>query len=197
MPIDTKHIDFKSVQALKNGDVTAFDQLFRKYSERLFLFSKKYLKSDEEAHEVVQEVFLYIWEKRAELKPENSFNAYVFTIAYNRIKKHFNRKVLENKFKDEQLYLFLDASGDLDREIDYKFLLEKVESIINELPERRRKIFRKRKYEGLPIKQIAADLNISPNTVENQLAAAQKQIQAELAKEKIAGLLFFGLFLSC
>lgn len=197
MPIDTKHIDFKSVQALKNGDVTAFDQLFRKYSERLFLFSKKYLKSDEEAHEVVQEVFLYIWEKRAELKPENSFNAYVFTIAYNRIKKHFNRKVLENKFKDEQLYLFLDASGDLDREIDYKFLLEKVESIINELPERRREIFRKRKYEGLPIKQIAADLNISPNTVENQLAAAQKQIQAELAKEKIAGLLFFGLFLSC
>lgn len=197
MPIDTKHIDFKSVQALKNGDVTAFDQLFRKYSERLFLFSKKYLKSDEEAHEVVQEVFLYIWEKRAELKPENSFNAYVFTIAYNRIKKHFNRKVLENKFKDEQLYLFLDASGDLDREIDYKFLLEKVETIINELPERRRKIFRKRKYEGLPIKQIAADLNISPNTVENQLAAAQKQIQAELAKEKIAGLLFFGLFLSC
>lgn len=197
MPIDTKHIDFKSVQALKNGDVTAFDQLFRKYSERLFLFSKKYLKSDEEAHEVVQEVFLYIWEKRAELKPENSFNAYVFTIAYNRIKKHFNRKVLENKFKDEQLYLFLDASGDLDREIDYKFLLEKVESIINELPERRRKIFRKRKYEGLPIKQIAADLNISPNTVENQLAAAQKQIQAELAKEKIAGLLFFGLFFSC
>lgn len=197
MPIDTKHIDFKSVQALKNGDVTAFDQLFRKYSERLFLFSKKYLKSDEEAHEVVQEVFLYIWEKRAELKPENSFNAYVFTIAYNRIKKHFNRKVLENKFKDEQLYLFLDASGDLDREIDYKFLLEKVETIINELPERRREIFRKRKYEGLPIKQIAADLNISPNTVENQLAAAQKQIQAELAKEKIAGLLFFGLFLSC
>jgi RNA polymerase sigma-19 factor, ECF subfamily len=54
----------------------------------------------------------------------------------------------------------------------------------------------KRKYEGLSIKQIAEELNISPNTVENQLATAQKQILNELQKQKLAGLLFFMLFVS-
>ncbi|WP_163714410.1 RNA polymerase sigma factor [Mangrovibacterium lignilyticum] len=196
MPLTSQHIDSKTVQALQKGDVRAFDELFRKYSERLYLFSKKYLKSDEEAHEVVQEVFLYVWEKRNELKPDSSFNAYVFTIAFNLVKKHFNRKARENKFMDEQLYLFLDASENLDREIDYKFLLEKVERIIDSLPERRKAVFMKRKYEGLPIKQIAAELSISPNTVENQLSAAQKHIQSELEKEKLGGFLFFSLFLA-
>lgn len=162
----------------------------------MYHFSLKYLKSEEEAEEVVQEVFLYIWEKREGLKPDQSFNAYIFTIAYNIIRKYFIRKNRENAFKDEQLYIFLNEENNLDQIIDYKFLLEKVELIINSLPARRKEIFIKRKYEGMAIKQIADELGISPNTVENQLSAAQKQIQAELQKEKLAGLLFFMLFVS-
>jgi len=163
----------------------------------LYNFSVKYLKSAEEAEEVVQEVFLYIWEKKDGLKPDQSFNAYIFTIACNIIRKYFIKKSRENAFKDEQLYIFLEQENSMDQQIDYKFLLEKVESIINSLPKRRKEIFIKRKYEGLAIKQIADELGISPNTVENQLAAAQKKIQNELQKEKLAGLLFFMLFISC
>ena len=74
-------------------------------------------------------------------------------------------------------------------------LLEKVEQIIELLPPKRKEVFIKRKYEGLHLKEIADQLNISPNTVENHLAAAQKQILRELKKEKIAGLVFFFLFL--
>ena len=191
-----RHIDYQVVNDLKHGDIKAFDRLFGKYSERLYNFSLKYLKSTDDAEEVVQEVFLYIWEKREGLKPESSFNAYVFTIAYNIIKKHFIKKSRENAFLDDQMYVFLNEENSLDQIIDYKFLLEKVEIIINALPARRKEVFIKRKYEGLPVKQIADELGISPNTVENQLAAAQKQIQQELKKEKLAGLLFFVLFVS-
>lgn len=185
-----------AVKKLKSGDVKAFDELFNKYSQKLFNFSVKYLKSTEEAEELIQEVFLYIWEKREGLKPDNSFNAYLFTIAHNIIKKHFNKKTRDNAFKDELIYELLKQDNNLDQIIDYKFLLEKVESLIEGLPPRRKEIFIKRKYLGLPIKQIADELNISANTVENQLATAQKQILDELQKKKLAGLLFFILFIT-
>ena len=190
------HIDYLAVKNLKKGDIKAFDDLFSKYSSRLLSFSLKYLKSNEEAEEVVQEVFLYIWDKRDGLKPEQSFNAYIFTIAYNIIKKYFLKKSKENAFKDDLIYSLLQQENKLDQVIDYKFLLEKVELYINALPKRRKEIFIKRKYDGLSIKQIAEELGISPNTVENQLATAQKQIHEELKKEKLAGLLFFMLFVS-
>ena len=191
-----KYIDYLTVEHLKEGDVKAFDDLFCKYAARLYNFSVKYLKSAEEAEEVVQEVFLYIWDKRDGLKPEHSFNAYIFTIAYNIIKKYFNKKTRDNAFKDDLIYSLLQQENRLDQIIDYKFLLEKVELYIDALPKRRKEIFVKRKYDGLSVKQIADQLGISPNTVENQLASAQKQIQHELKKEKLAGLLFYILFIS-
>lgn len=196
MTLTLKHIDSLTVKNLKLGDVKAFDDLFNKYSPRLYNFSLKYLKSEEDAEEVVQEVFLYIWDKKDGLKPDSSFNAYVFTIAYNIIKKYFIKKSRENTFKDDLIYASLSEENNLDKVIDYKFLLEKVELIIDSLPDRRKEIFLKRKYDGLPVKQIADELGISPNTVENQLSAAQKQIQKELQKEKLSGLLFFILFIS-
>ncbi len=191
-----KNIDYQEVKNLMAGDVKAFDTLFLKYSKRLYNFSVKYLKSVEEAEGVVQEVFLYIWEKRDGLKPSSSFNAYLFTIAYNIIRKHFNKRSKENAHKDDLIYEMLKQENDLDQIIDYRFLLQKVETMIAALPERRREIFIKRKYDGLPIKKIAEELKISPNTVENQLATAQKYILDELRKEKLAGLLFFTLFIS-
>lgn len=196
MGLSSNHIDYLAVKKLKQGNVNAFDDLFKKYSPRLYNFSLKYLKSDEEAEEIIQEVFLYIWEKRNGLKPESSFNAYLFTIAHNIIKKHFIKKAKDNAFKDDLIYEILKQEDNLDKTIDYKFLLEKVEKIIDSLPLRRKEIFIKRKYYGLRVKQIAEELNISPNTVENQLAAAQKQIMEELKKEKLSGLLFFTLFIS-
>ena len=130
------------------------------------------------------------------MKPDNSFNAYIFTIAYNIIKKSFIKKSRENAFKDGLIYTLLQEENNLDKIIDYKFMLEKVETIIDNLPLRRKEIFIKRKYYGLSVKQIAEELELSPNTVENQLASAQKQILNELQKEKLAGLVFFMLFIS-
>lgn len=191
-----KYSDKQAMLHLRQGDISAFDELYNKYAPRLFNFSFKYLKSEEEAEEVVQEVFLYIWEKRQGLKPESSFNSYVFTIAYNIIKKYFLKKAKDNAFKNDLIFEFLKEENNLDRIIDYKFLLDRVELIIESLPPRRKEIFIQRKYQGLSIKQIAENLVLSPNTVENQLASAQKQILEELRKEKLAGLLFYILFVS-
>ncbi|TKG89403.1 RNA polymerase sigma-70 factor [Puteibacter caeruleilacunae] len=195
MALPVRNIDSHEVEKLKTGDVKSFDRLFNKYSDRLYRFALKYLKSVEDAEEVVQGVFLYIWENKEGLKPELSFNSYLFTIALNMIKKQFQKKARENDFKDDILCTFLEADDSLDQVIDYKFLLKKVEAIIESMPEKRKEVFIKRKYNDLPIKDIAAEMNISPNTVENHLSAAQKYILKELEREKLAGLLFFMLFI--
>lgn len=188
--------DYQLVKKLKNGDTDAFDELFRGYAHRLLQFSLTYLKSDEDAEEIVQEVFIKVWSKRKELKPGNSFKSYLFTIAFNFIKKRFIKIAREKAFKDNIIYSYLEQENDLDKLIDYKSLLGKVEMIINSMPPRRKEIFIKRKYHDLTLKQIAEEMGISPNTVENQLSAAQKYIKEKLEKEKLAGLLFFILFVS-
>ena len=80
MSEEFSNTDQKLVESLKKGDWFAFDQLFAKYSKKLYYFAKNYLDSKEDAEGLVQEVFLKIWEKRKELKEHLSFNAYIYTI---------------------------------------------------------------------------------------------------------------------
>ena len=194
MPKSDLNIDCLEVTNLKEGDIASFDKLFHKYADRLYHFSFKYLKSIEEAEEVVQAVFLYIWENREGLKPEYSFNSYLFTIASNMVKKAFQKKARENQFKDDLLTLFIEQHGNIEQTVVYKVLLKKVERIIDSMPPKRKEAFVKRKYNNWPVKEIAAHMGVSPNTIENHLSAAQKQILSELEKEQLTGLLFFALF---
>lgn len=190
----THHSEFQLIKSLKAGSVLAFNTLFHHYSNRLYQFSLKYLKSEEEAEELVQEVFTRVWEKRAELKAELSFNSYVFTIAFNVIRKYFRRKAhvseyLNNKVKE-------DMNLDTINKINYDSLKKHLDELVSILPQRRKEVFIKSRYEGFSVREIAEDLKISKKTVENQLTEALKFLRSHLSREHLAGLLFFFLFLS-
>src|SRR5690606_18380473 len=82
------------VELLRQGNVNAFNSMFRAYGKRVFSFCYGYLKSKEDAEELVQETFIRIWESRSEIDPDYSFGGFVFTIAYrlvlNRLRKRRN-----------------------------------------------------------------------------------------------------------
>ncbi len=180
--------------ALKNDDIKAFDKLFSDYGKRLYYFAFGYLKSKEEAEEVVQEVFLRIWRNRKHLKPDLSFKAYLFKIAYNHILELFdviNRQQAYRHQILEDAIIFTDQTSD---HLNYKILLEKVEMLIEKLPPRQKVILLKRKKEGIPVKEIARQLDLSPKTVENHLTEALKNIKKGLGEEEISAMLFFVLF---
>ncbi len=194
MSILTHHSEFQLVKDLRKGSVLAFNTLFHHYSNRLYQFSLRYLKSEEEAEELVQEVFTKVWEKRSELKAELSFNSYLFTIAFNVIRKYFRRKVhatdyLKSKLND-------DLNLDTVSRINYDSLKRHLDNLISLLPSRRREIFVKSRYEGFSVKEIAEEMKISKKTVENQLTEALKFLRTHLSREQLAGLLFFFLFIS-
>jgi RNA polymerase sigma-70 factor (family 1) len=190
--LETEEVEL--VHSLTKDNLLAFNTLYKKYSGRLYRFAFGYLKSVDESEELVQEVFTIVWEKRKELKQDLSFKSYLFTISFNIIRKHFRARNYLSEYLN---------SGSIEEEdtqtsqkITYDSLYHYLNELVNQLPLRRREVFVKSRFEGLSVKEIASQLNISHKTVENQLTDALKFIRANLSKENLPAILFFFMFLS-
>jgi RNA polymerase sigma-70 factor (ECF subfamily) len=194
MPDSTFKIESQLVRNLSRGNLLAFNALYKEYSGRLYRFALRYLKSEAEAEELVQEVFAIIWEKRSDLKEELSFKSFLFTIAFNIIRKHFRTKAYLSE------YIKTAIADDQDMQtsnlITYNSLYQFITELINQLPKRRKEIFIKSRIEGLDSNEISEKLKISHKTVENQLTDALKFIRTSLNKESIPVILFFTLLIS-
>lgn len=182
------------VTALRRGDAGAFDKIFRIYGKRLYGFALGYLKSKAEAEEVVQEVFYKIWKNHESLNPDLSFKAYIFKIAYNHIQELFLKLAQKKNYLNEIVSSSVPFTTEMDERMNYQSLLELVDRLIDQLPNRQREILIMRKKDGKPLKEIADELGISPKTVENHITEAMKRIRDGLTGEHLAGLLFFYLF---
>ena len=188
---DDRHL----VESLRNDDAEAFNNLFGKYAGRLYAFGIKYLRSKEEAEGLVQIVFMKVWENRKSLKKESSFQAYLFTIAYNNICNIFRKRASQRQYAEN---LVAEVKGQepvaADR-VEYSSVLEQVNRIIGQLPEQQKIIFLKSRMEGLSSKEIAKELNLSPGTVDNYISAALKFIRERLGNESLSVLLFVSLWI--
>ena len=164
---------------LKEGDEGAFNALFRKYYSAMCHFANQFLHDRELAEEIVQDMFVKIWEKRAVLNIESSVKQYLFRsirnhclnqIQHEKIKKQYADKVLESAHQEinaEQYYLEVD-------------LISRIEKSIESLPPKRKEIFRLSREQGLKYKEIADTLDISVKTVEAQMGLALKYLRDDL-----------------
>jgi len=172
--------DIELVLKLREGDVVAFDLVYEKYAGRLYGFTLKYLKSTDETEELVQSVFLKVWENHKTLNKELSFKSYLFTIAYNEICNIFRRRRHLQKFIGKQLIQNYKTSSETEELIDYNSILVQVDKIITTLPERQRIIFMKSRKEGKSNKDIANELGLSSGTVDNYISESVKFIRSNL-----------------
>ena len=175
--------DNELVERLKKGDVEAFDLVYDKYSGKLYDFGLKYLRSTDEAEELVQSVFLKVWENYKNLKKESSFKSYLFTIAYNDICKLFRKRNYLQKFINDTRDENFQLSTEIEDSIDYLSVLERVQQIVDKLPERLKTIFIKSRQEGKTTKEIAEEVGLSPGTVDNYISEALKFIRSLLQNE--------------
>jgi RNA polymerase sigma-70 factor (family 1) len=187
--------DIELVERLQTGDVEVFDLIYEKYSGKLYSFCLKYLRSTTEAEELVQSVFLKIWERHKHLDKELSFKSYLFTIAYNDICKLFRKRNYLQKFISDTLYENSQSSSETEAGIDFQSVLNRVQQIVDKLPERQKTIFLKSRHEGKSSKEIAEELRLSPGTVNNYISEALKFIRIRLRHEDLALLLFVSLYL--
>jgi RNA polymerase sigma-70 factor (family 1) len=188
--------DIELVRRLQKDDVEAFDLIYEKYSGKLYLFGLKYLSSSVEAEELVQSVFLKIWENHKKLDEDQSLKSYLFTIAYNDICKIFRKRYYHKQFVSESLYINSNSSSETEESIYFESVLNRVQSIIDKLPERQKVIFRKSRIEGKTTKEIAAELGLSPGTIDNYISDALIFMRRSLKGEYLALTLLVTLFSS-
>ena len=174
-----KPATYDLVRKLKRGDISSFDSLFRQYYKRVYLFVKGILKSHEDAENVVQEVFVKIWEKRNELDENQSFESFVFTISYNTSISLIRKKLSEKRFLEEWFKRMKDKMEVVD-ETDFNDLSNRVIMCIDQLPPRRRQVYLMSREEGLTYAEISKRLGISVNTVENHISASLRFLRQHL-----------------
>lgn len=189
-------VEYIEIRKFKRGDHDAFKKLFDRYCQPLFCFSYSYLKSKEVAEDVVQEVFIKIWDIRESIRTEASLRSYLFTIALNSIRKQFNKLARLNEAKHDVLISLSKEEQGFDDSNDYQALIDKLHELVAEMPEKRRLVFIKKKFEDKSLKLISEELGIAEKTVEYHITGAMKYLKDEFKKFSIHGLIFFALFVN-
>ncbi len=172
--------DQELAKMLNLEDRLAFTEIFYRYSALLYAHAFNKLRDEDDAHDVVQDVFIKLWTKRSTIDPNNNLLGYLFTgvrHAFFDLIKH--KKVInayEESFRafDQQNYLITDH---LIREKQFSALIEKE---IAALPPRMRKVFELRRIEHLSNKEIAARMKIKESTVADQMKKALKALRLKI-----------------
>jgi len=157
-----------------------FDKVYVLYFSRMHRFAKEYVLTDEDAENIVQDIFMQLWEKRDVLNVQINLASYLFSLVKNRCLDYLRHKVVVEEYQKE-LSLKLVALEQLDYNLSSEDDIERIiTNAVDKLPERCREIFMKSRLEGKKYKEIAEELNISVNTVETQMSIALKKLRVEL-----------------
>jgi len=175
----------------------SFEEIYVSYFSRMKSFAQEYVLSEEDAENIVQDVFTELWEKKKDLTNEINLVAVIFTSIRNRCIDFLRHKIVvqETIYKmQEEFQLTLNVKLASLELFDQSLLEEdNIENIvteaINSLPDKCREIFIRNKLEGKKQKEIAAELNISIKTVETQMSIAHRKLKLIL-KDYLPLLLF-------
>jgi RNA polymerase sigma-70 factor (ECF subfamily) len=187
-------IETESISMLQKGDLRAFDRLYHFYSPKLYRFAFSLLKNNEDAEGIVQEVFLILWKKRTEIDSTKSFKSYLFTISHNLIIDQLRKRLKEKEYQAYLERYFNSSTLTPEQATDYSIIKSQVDRAVEELPKKRKQIYRLSRENGLSHKEISKQLNISHKTVENQITLSLKHVRGRLGTEIPAVILY--LFLS-
>lgn len=177
--------DVNLIRRLKKNDNQAFESIFNEFKEKLYYYILGYLRSTEESKEILQNVFISLWESRKSLKEEYILSNYIYKITINHIYNYFKHQAVRQKYIDhiaskvsleddhsQQSILFNDLQGHVDR-------------IIELMPIHQQAIFKMSRRDGLSYEEIAGKTGLSVRAVESQIYRALKLIREKLSEESL------------
>lgn len=179
-PNEERHL----VKGLRNGRKEAFDAIHEIYGKRLLAYCIGLVGCNEDAEDIVQDVFLNLWRTRAELKEVDSLRPYLFTSVRNRIVNLWKSRINSSLYSDyvTAMHGKDDASGD--EGLEYREFERLVMSEIDKLPPTQQKVVRLSRIDNLDTKEIAERLNLSVQTVKNALTTGLKTLRSALEGNK-------------
>ncbi|WP_423127991.1 RNA polymerase sigma factor [Gaoshiqia sp. Z1-71] len=190
-----ENIDRQLLKRLKGGDMNAFQLVFAAYSQNLLHFTFSYLKDQYEAEEIVQDVFLRIWEIRKDIDEEKSFKSFIYRMTVNKVFNHLKHQVVRKKYEAYLSQSVQSFDESPEARLHYQELEEKIRGILQKLPEQQRNIFQMSRMDGLSNSEISDKLELSIRTVENQIYRANKFLKEQMKNEYLYILFFLSAFL--
>jgi RNA polymerase sigma-70 factor (family 1) len=168
------------VKRLTEGDQGAFEKIYQLYSPSLYHRLLRLLKSVPPTEEILQEVFIKIWEYRASIDPEKSFRAFLFKIAENKVYDFFRKASRDQKFKADFIVITINHDLVLKEFMNEDGKSARLENAIESLPPQRRQVFRLIKLERRSYKEVSEFLGISISTISDHVVKATKSIRVNL-----------------
>lgn len=173
-------IERELILKLINGDKIAFSHLFSFYKSQVLYYCIHFVKDKEIAEDITQDIFLTVWEKKEDIQVEQSFSAFLYTIARNRIYDMFRslsaRSVLYEKLMEQAI----DYVDDVEKSLEEKNIQELIAQALEQLSPRQREIFELSRSKGLSHKEIAEQLGLSVYTVQDHIKNALEKIRTYL-----------------
>ena len=168
------------IKKTSEGDHLAFRQIFDWYRDRLFGYSYRFTKSQTLAEEIVQEVFLKVWQNRETLDAGLPIKPYLYKITQNLVYNTLRKAAYDNRLKEQVFYRCHHTHYSTEDQVIYRDLETFKDRVIERLPAKRQIIFRMSRSQGLSHEEIAEQLGISQHTVKDQIVKALKSIKKQL-----------------
>jgi len=180
-------------QGVAEGKEDDFTTLFNLFLPKLHPFILRFTRSEQAAQEIIQETFIRVWLSRDKLWDIDNPGGWLYKVASNECYNYIRKSVLTNKFS-QTIATEPDPVNSTHEWLDIKDLKRLVNEAVEALPAQRKKIYLMSRNQAQTIPQIAANLQISPNTVKNSLVIALKNIRDHLVKHGVQFYLFVLLF---
>ena len=182
--------DILLIERLHSGDENAFSEIYQLYAASLIGFASSKLYSLEEARDLIHDIFVYLWTERKKIQIHSSLQSYLFAITRHRIIDHIRRNVTREEYAYMLHRLTLNLENNLERNMEAKDLGMFIEKVVGNLPQRTKEIYQLSRNENKSISEIAVMLNLSDQTVKNQLTTALKFLRTSLGKLSIIMMLY-------
>ncbi|UFH57123.1 RNA polymerase sigma factor [Spirosoma sp. KNUC1025] len=178
---------------LRTGDEAAFREIYQRYWKKLFSIARRKIESLNAVEELVQDIFLKLWERRNELRIER-LDAYLFTAIRYATINHIKSTLIHEKYADYAYAHLPEASSTTEEQMNLDELIEAVEKQLNDLPEKTSQIFRLNRLEYQSVKEISSQLKVPERTVEYHLSQAIKALRIYL-RDYLLTSLFLAFYL--
>lgn len=191
------HTDEALVVLLNNDDQKAFLEIYDRYKNELARHLVRLLRSYELAEEVLQDVFMMLWEKRHDMDASRSVPAYLYRSAINKTKNVFRKIANDNRLREEFLRHFTASGKNVVEEwIENKEVEQALYALLDRLPPQQKKVYVLCKLDGLSYKEVSEQLKISITTVNSHIRNANLFLKSELKNQsELSGFLYAALIL--
>lgn len=168
--------------SLQEDNTQVFETLYTTYFRGLHVYVLSMIKDEMEAEEIVQQVFVKIWEKRKSISIQSSIKAYLYKAVYHESLNWIKHQKVKAAYASHRTYVMKNSpTPQANETLAQKTLEQKIREALLELPEQCRTIFQLSRFEELKYREIAAQLQISEKTVENQMGKALKLMRIKLS----------------